>query len=255
MIVAHEPPRHIAAKIARRTTQWRAAKKVVVAPAQPLLTITFDDCPQSAARLGARVLAAHNVRATYFISGGLEGEEGPSGRFYDRGDLHALMQAGHEIGCHGYTHRDLSRAPLAEALSDVAANARAINAMGIETPGALAFPYGEASFVLKRALARRFACARGIAPGINRGAADAVQLRSFALYGARCSKALTKALDACAASKGWMIVHTHDVAEKPSRFGATPRALDALIRRARARGIVIESMSNAARLAFQKAKS
>ncbi len=52
----YEPNRSLFAKIERRLTQYRKAAPATVITDRPILSITFDDCPTSAADTGARIL-------------------------------------------------------------------------------------------------------------------------------------------------------------------------------------------------------
>jgi hypothetical protein len=137
-------------------------------------------------------------------------------------------------------------------LRDLDANRSALAALDL---GALthAYPYGETTMAMKRAVAQRYRAARGIAPGINLGRADAAHLKAFALYGDAAPDPLIRALDEAAARNGWVIAFTHDVCARPSAFGATPHALDALIRAAKRRNVLIMPVAQAAAIAFQEA--
>lgn len=248
---AYTPPRDIAAKLARRVTALRAAHPVEIAPPRPILSVSFDDFPQSAAREGAAVLADHGARATFYASAALEGEEGPHGRNFTRDDLAALAAQGHEIGCHSYAHRDGARIDVRETLADYAKNADALTAMGLAKPlRALAYPYGETSFALKRALPERYRTARGILPGLNLGRADRAQLRAAPFFGPDAFVRVRDDLVAAARRCAWLIVFTHDIANWPSSGGATPKALTALLRAARTLNFDILPVTEAAESAI-----
>ena len=47
---------------------------------RPIISFTFDDFPQSAAKIGLELLIKYNLRATYYISFGLIGKVTATGK-------------------------------------------------------------------------------------------------------------------------------------------------------------------------------
>jgi len=251
---AYAPPRHIGARIGRRVTQWRAARPADLISTRPLLSIAFDDFPASAARVGAPLLAELGVRGSFYASAGLAEQDGPCGMNFSRGDLLAVSEAGHEIGCHGFAHADAARLPVRDALLDLAKNADAIAEMGHKAPlRTLAYPYGETRFGLKQALPMRFIAARGVLKGVNAGRVDRAQLRACTYYGPDAFDSVRELLVEAARTNGWLIAFTHDVGHWPSKFGTTPKALTALVRAAGALGFDIAPVADIAARAFEDA--
>ncbi len=252
MSAPYAPSRALPARIARRLTQWRAARPIEIAPARPLLSISFDDFPETAATIGAGVLEAHHVRGTYYAAASMEGRADACGPGFTRASLLRLAANGHEIGCHSFAHGDGARGAVRDTLADYAKNADAIAAMGHHAPlRTLAYPYGETTLALKRALPARFVAARGILPGLNLGRTDAAQLRAYPFFGADAFDGVRDALGEAARRKAWLIVFTHDIGAWPSPYGATPKALTALIRAARTLNFDILPVAEAAARAFK----
>lgn len=247
MSAVYQPSRSLAAKLTRRITQWRAAKPAWAAAGQPTLSITFDDFPESAASVGAAILERHGVRGTFYACGGFHDQPTPFGPGFRRAQLDALAAAGHEVGCHTFSHLDCAQAPAQAVAAECAKNADALAALGVERCGSFAFPYGEATFAAKRALAQTFETGRGILPGVNLGRVDAMQLRSVPLFGEAADSHCAPWLGLTARSGGWLIVFTHDVAAAPSPWGVTPDALERLVGAAKSAGFAIETVADAAR--------
>ncbi len=242
----YEPPRGLSQKLTRRVTQWRAAAPVWLWPDRPTLSISFDDFPKSAARHGLPVLAAHGVHATYYACAGLMGRDSPFGPMYDGDDFSAVVAAGHEIACHTNTHLDCARANTANVAADCDANAAGLAALGLNSPlRHLAYPYGETRIDLKQNLHARYLTGRGIMPGLNIGRVDRMQLRALPFYGDDADAGAAPWLARAKALRAWLIVLTHDVEDRPSRFGCSPRALDALLRHARRLGFAIAPVGEA----------
>ncbi len=243
MLEAYAPPRDLASKLRRRRTQWHAAMPVQLRFETPMLSITFDDFPRSAAEEGARIVERHGARATYYACAGLVERTGPCGRNFCAADIARLSAAGHEIGCHSFAHNDAARQDVFTSLQDLARNRDALMAMGAPSPHAHAYPYGETTARLKDGLPPRFASARGILPALNNGRADLAQLRAFAMFGRDWTARLHDALKRAAARNAWVIAFTHDVADTPSPWGTRGADLDALLNQARALGFTVSPVS------------
>ncbi len=241
--VAYSPPRDITAKIKRRLVQAKAARPARLKLDQAALSICFDDFPRSAAEHGASILQRHGGRGTFYAAAGLTEQDGPCGLNFSAGDVLRLAAAGHEIGCHTYTHEDCAKLDVYDALVDLARNRDALAEMGHHGQlRALAYPYGETSAAFKSCLPPRFVTARGAAPGLNSGRVDLAQLRAYPLFGGDLTRAHA-ALRRAARRKAWMIAYTHDVAEAPSPYGVTPDALERLLAAARQAGMLIAPVS------------
>ncbi len=244
---AYVPPRDLASKLRRRMTQWRAARPVDLRFAAPMLSVCFDDFPVSAAEHGAQVLERHGGRGTFYAAAGLAEQDGPSGCNFTPAHARALAAAGHEIGCHTFSHHDCARRDVLASLHDLARNRDALTAMGCDAPRTLAYPYGETRGALKRRLPARFAAARGVLPGLNHGPADLAQLRAYPLFGPGAMVRVHAALRRAVKQKAWLIVFTHDVAPQPSPWGTSIAALDALAASAREAGVAIVPVREALR--------
>lgn len=242
---AYAPPRDPMAKLRRRLTQWDAARPAMLRFDTPMLSISFDDFPVSAAVEGARILESHGARGTYYASAGLADTDGPCGRNFSAADLRRLIADSHEIGCHSFEHGDCAQRDVFETLQDLAKNRDALADMGADASlTTLAYPYGETTTDLKRTLPPRFACARGIFPGLNQGRTDLTQLRAYAMFGKPFS-AMREALKRAARRNAWVIGFTHDVSESPTPWGTSAADLDALLQEAHTLGFTVLPVSAA----------
>ena len=91
MTLAYAPRRDLLSKVRRRLTQRYAARPVNFAFAEPVLSITFDDFPATAAEAGARVLERHGARGTYYAASGMANADGPCGPGYSQADIARAM--------------------------------------------------------------------------------------------------------------------------------------------------------------------
>lgn len=251
---AYAPPRDFGAKLQRRVTQWRRARPAKLVLERPALSVCFDDFPHSAALNGAALLERYGARGTFYAAEALADQDGPSGPNHTAEDLRRLSAAGHEIGCHTYSHADCARRPVYDTLLDLARNRDALGAAGVGDVRTLAYPYGETSIELKKSLPPRFATARGVTPGLNVGAVDLTHLRAFPLYDTTMAAAYA-ALARAVKRNAWMIAYTHDVADPASPWGVTPRAFDAFLAAARKAGVLIAPVTTVLTTAVQWPKS
>lgn len=241
----YAPSRDLLSKVRRRWTQASPGRPARLEFERPLLSICFDDFPASAVQHGARLLERYGACGTFFAAAGLIDSDGPSGRCFSANDITRLMHAGHEIGCHTFSHSDCARRDVFTTLQDIARNREAMAAHGCVPATSFAYPYGETSDALKQSLPKRFACARGVLAGLNRGAADLAQLRAYPLYGAGALTRAHGALKLAAKRNAWMIAFTHDVSDAPSPWGTRPQDLQALLEAARKHGVALAPISAA----------
>ncbi|MFB4311900.1 polysaccharide deacetylase family protein [Actinomadura sp. GTD37] len=122
----------------------RARPKPEPAPKPPpdcsrvkCLALTFDDGPAESTGELLGILAARNVKATFF----LVGENVVKYPEVVRQEL----EAGHEIGDHSYTHADLGTASEEKILSELTRTQDAVKRAAGFTPVLLRPPYGSMS--------------------------------------------------------------------------------------------------------------
>lgn len=209
----------------RRTLSESLAKRLCPCrPATPVVSFTFDDFPKNSVTVGASILQAFDVRATYYTAFGLMGQHAPTGQMFDRYDLDALQAFGHELGCHTFAHNHAWDTPTKTFSASVEANRRALMVM---LPGAtfatLSYPISAPKPSIKKAAGRRFRACRAGGQAANVGIADLNSLKSFFLERSRedASK-IRRLIDATCQSNGWLIFSTHDVSSSPTRYGCTP---------------------------------
>ena len=227
--------------VSRWAARHLARRPFRLRPGRPVVSFTFDDFPRSAWTKGGEILARHNVAATYYASFGLAGTEGVSGPLFTHADLRDLLMAGHELGCHTHSHCPAWETEPAEFEASVQRNREQLLAC---LPRArfrtLSYPISPPRADTKRRMGCTFACCRGGGQEHNAGAIDLNCLRGFFLeQTGGAVPPLATAIATSAAAGGWLILATHDVADRPSRFGVTPSYLEHAIQLARASGAEI----------------
>jgi peptidoglycan/xylan/chitin deacetylase (PgdA/CDA1 family) len=216
------------AKIRRRAVRM-AARKRARTPERPMVSFAFDDVAASAAELGASILERRGLKGSFFVSAGLVGSESPTGQIADTPAIQRLGEAGHEVGCHTYSHLDCARARVADVVADVARNAETLMGWGLPRPATFAFPYGDVALGAKRALAPRFTLMRAVHPGLITAGSDLNQAPAVNIDGPEGKATALRWLERATARRAWLIFFTHDVVETPSPWGCTPGAFQRLI--------------------------
>jgi peptidoglycan/xylan/chitin deacetylase (PgdA/CDA1 family) len=232
-------------KVRRRTVRL-AARRPARAPRRPMLSFAFDDVPASAAQVGAEILEARGLKATYYVAAALAGTEAATGRMACAEAVQRLAAAGHEIGCHTYSHLDCGQAAARDAVEDVALNAQTLARWGLPRPTTFAYPFGDVAPATKRALAGRFNLMRAMHAGLVTGGSDLNQAPSVGVEGAEGEALALRWLDRLAARPAWLILTTHDVADQPSAWGCTPATLARLADAALAAGVEVVTVAEGA---------
>jgi peptidoglycan/xylan/chitin deacetylase (PgdA/CDA1 family) len=111
--------------------------------AQAALALTFDDGPSESTPALLEILAAHQVRATFFMCGG------HVRRF--PGVAREVLKGGHEIGNHTDTHPHLYFKPPGLIYREMALAQQSIRLHTGATPRFFRAPYGIRWFGLRRA--------------------------------------------------------------------------------------------------------
>jgi peptidoglycan/xylan/chitin deacetylase (PgdA/CDA1 family) len=233
----------------RRQAVRLASRRPARSPPRPMLSFAFDDTPASAATAGAEILERRGLKGSYYVAAALAGTDAPTGRMACADAVRRLAAAGHEIGCHTYSHLDCGQASAHDAVENVARNAETLTAWGLPRPTTFAYPYGDVAAATKRALAGRFGLMRALHPGLVTAGADLNQAPSVGVEGPDGEALALRWLTRLAERPAWLILTTHDVAEQPSEWGCTPATLARLVDVALAEGIeVVTVAEGAARL-------
>ena len=215
-------------KLRRRAVRF-ASRSPARAPAMPMVSFAFDDVPASATDTGAAILERHGLKGTFYVAAALAGADAATGPIADVAAFRRLAAAGHEIGCHTYSHLDCGQASVCDAVEDVARNADTLLGWGLPRPSTFAYPFGDVAPATKRALAARFELLSRAAPRPRRrrGRTSTRPRRSVSRVrtakGPRCA-----GWTARPRRRAWLILCMHDVAKTPSPWGCTPATLERL---------------------------
>ena len=212
----------------------------------PIVSFTFDDFPESAATIGGSILEDRQARGTFYLAGALLGRLSGGVQMASHEQVGQLLKVGHEIGCHTFTHTGVPQLGPAALTKELSASAAAFSQCHGGTLTSFSYPFGSMNLTAKRILARRFTSCRSAQPGIHAGKVDLACLKAIRLYDLTIDRAR---LDTCMSElvhkAGWLIFYTHDVSERPTQWGCSPRLIEYALDRALALGIEVLTVRDA----------
>jgi peptidoglycan/xylan/chitin deacetylase (PgdA/CDA1 family) len=225
-------------RFAMEAARVASRRQLAVRTQVPLISFTFDDFPRSAFLNAGAILGRYGIRATYYVSMSLAGNQSQMGPMYQTEDLKELARMGHELGCHTFGHCHSWNTPPDIYEKAILDNQQALNEV---LPGTafqtFSYPYSGPRLPVKQIAGRHFLCCRGggLRAGrfllrhhaggqtFNSGTTDLNLLCAFFLEQSRENpEAVKRLIDQNAQARGWLIFATHDVCERPSKFGCTP---------------------------------
>jgi peptidoglycan/xylan/chitin deacetylase (PgdA/CDA1 family) len=220
-----------------------------VSPEAGIISFTFDDFPHCSCGYARESLGREGVLATWYVAGGLTGGRENGIAYHTIGDLHALRDAGHEIGSHGYSHIRSSTLSRNQFGAEVKRNDRFLtDCLGNVDVTNFAYPFGRVSISSKLTVLRRFTSARGASAGLNRGWCDFAQLRASSIDQRTVQSGEVEALiGETARTRAWLILFAHDISPAPSRWGATPVEFARVVKAATSSGSRVLSVRDAIR--------
>lgn len=248
--LVQRPPSSYLAKarvrFAMEATRVLYRRQLAIKTPVPLISFTFDDFPRSAFLNGGAILGRYGILGTYYVSMSLAGTQSQMGPMYHPEDLQELTRLGHELGCHTFGHCHSWNTPPDIYEKAILDNQRALNQV---LPGTefqtFSYPYSGPRLPVKQVAGRRFLCCRGggLRAGryllrhhaggqtFNSGTTDLNLLCAFFLEQSRENpKAVKRLIDQNAEARGWLIFATHDICERPSRFGCTPDFFERVVK-------------------------
>ena len=214
------PRTDLLSKLRRRSARIMARDIIRPKLDRGIVSLSFDDCPVSVRDTALPMIEAQGWRATIYASFGLSDTVNHLGAHMQPEDYVAAHTRGHEIGDHTFSHMDGLAEGVDAIRKDIAKNRKAMKAAGLPPATTFAFPYGEVTPSLKRALREEFGLLRGVhAP--SDATLDLSLAASQRVY-RDTMKAALAAVKRAALRREWLILFTHDVREDCSDFGCTP---------------------------------
>jgi peptidoglycan/xylan/chitin deacetylase (PgdA/CDA1 family) len=196
--------------------------------------------------VGAKLLEARGVRGSFFVCAGLLGETGHMGPYAAGDQVMQAAAAGHEIGCHTYSHLDCGQAKADDIARDLDRNRHALAGLGVAEPTTFAFPFGDVSAQAKRVAGARFRLCRALHHGVIGPGADLNQAPAVGIEGDDGEAVARRWMQAAARQAGWLILYTHILGPAASEFGCSVDGFTRLVDEAIAGGFDIVTVERGA---------
>ena len=239
------------AGVHRQALCFLARRDVQILSDRPLVSFSFDDFPRTALVVGGSILKDARIRATYYVAPALVDTVNGLGPQFQKDDLSLLLEAGHELASHTYSHISARSVPVTAYSEEVQKGYCSLaEAFGANASRHFAYPFGDVTLQVKRVVASSMLSCRGIYPGLNGPTTDLNLLHANSLYGDLDQLASARALvEENRRNKSWLIFYTHDVQPKPSPYGCTPGLLEQVVQAAIESGARIVTIGEAVALA------
>jgi peptidoglycan/xylan/chitin deacetylase (PgdA/CDA1 family) len=199
----------------------------------PIISFSFDDAPVTAFTNGSEILKKYGATATYYMSLGKLGLESPSGTLATYKDMINAIKENNELGCHTFDHRHSWETKTEIFLQSVIRNRIELSSLipNVEFLS-LAYPICDPKPATKKKMSKLFTCCRGGEQGFNVGPTDLNLLNAFFLD-SRIGDPIDRIkmiIDHNTKAKGWLIFATHDIDNKPSKYGCSKKFLENVVR-------------------------
>jgi len=210
----------------------------------PLVSFTFDRCPDSAFTNGASILEDHGIYGTFYISSGKCDTDDTYWHVITPEQLRALHEHGHEIGCHTFSHVNVETLSASGVDEECRMNHNLLRRLcGDMQLTNFCYPFGSVSLPRKLQIQRKFDTCRGTDEGINVGTIDlgllkVVELSNRTLTQDKLQSVLRETCD----HNGWLIFYGHDVADPPTFMGCSPALLRSTVETVQSMGITCVSV-------------
>jgi peptidoglycan/xylan/chitin deacetylase (PgdA/CDA1 family) len=208
----------------RRSALCLLARRDAELPSErPLISFTFDDFPRTALAVGGALLRDAGLRGTFYVAPALIDTVNHLGPQFQRVDLSNLLQDGHELASHTYSHVSARAVSVSAYSQEVDKGFRSLaEEFPLRASRHFAYPFGDITLRVKQRVASSMQSCRGIYPGLNGPRIDLNLLRANSLYGdiGQFAAARTLIEENCK-NKSWLIFYTHDIQSNPSPYGCT----------------------------------
>jgi peptidoglycan/xylan/chitin deacetylase (PgdA/CDA1 family) len=230
---------NIMAHASRQMARQYRSKPFQMKNCAPLVSFTFDECPDSAFKNGASILEDHGLRGTYYVAAGKSDADDTYWHVINPQQIRALYERGHEIGCHTYSLVNIETVNTKFLDEECRKNHNLLRRLcGDIRLTNFCYPFGRVSFSNKLQLQKRFDSCRGNYEGVNVGTIDLGLLKVVELYNRTLTtEKLQHVLRETREHNGWVIFCMHDVDDPPTFMGCSPALLRSTIEMVQKMGI------------------
>lgn len=209
---------------------------------EAILSFTFDDFPRSSYTVGGTILNQFGFKGTYYVSFGLFGKKLPVGPAFKHEDVENLLTDGHELGCHTFDHLHSWDTDPVQYRQSIKKNKSAFKRLYQNVDHInFSYPISFPSPFIKKVTMKSFSSSRGGGQTFNVGKIDKNLLKSYFIdkKNNQDPQPLIELIDETIRQKAWLILSTHDIADKPSEFGCKIAFFKEIVEYAASSGISV----------------
>jgi len=216
----------------RASARLLARRPFAITTETPIISFTFDDFPRSALLAGGAILQSSGLAGTYYASLGLMGRQAPTGPIFLPEDLKVLLEQGHELGCHTFSHCHAWDTEPSVFEDAIIRNRQVLSDLVPEASfKTFSYPISVPRAETKQRISKYFECCRCGGQTFNVGNADLNYLSAYFLEKSRDNPdAVKKLIDQNSRGRGWLIFATHDICKDPTPWGCTPSFFEEIVR-------------------------
>lgn len=183
------------------------------------LSFTFDDNRMGQYNYAKPILDEAGFRATFYVT---RDNFNADSSFFGSDEVKEFYNAGHEIGDHSKTHRDLTNLSETEIKWEI--DADYLKSLGIN-PRTHAYPYGSFNTTVMRLVSQYYDYARTAGSGATMHLAS-LPLNAYGLNARVIQKdtsvtTVKSWIDEAITKEKWLIITFHNIVESPPRSQTT----------------------------------
>jgi peptidoglycan/xylan/chitin deacetylase (PgdA/CDA1 family) len=201
-----------------------------VANAKAAVVLTFDDCPNSSARIAAPTLAQYGLRGTFYV---ISGKLGPMWGHCTADDVRQMAAEGMEIGSHTVNHLNLASIPLSQAVWEMNQSKTDLESIVGAPVTDFAYPEGGLSGPVESACEAIYATCRGFGgAAVNtHDSFDAGDVRTFGVNLDVRFETVKGWIDQGSEPGVLVVLVFHDIGDPPSSiYGTKPHRFERIVR-------------------------
>lgn len=208
-----------------------------------MVSVTFDDGWQSITTHAAPLLSKYNIRTTQYIISDVSAHSEPGYMNFD--SVHALKNAGHEIGSHSLAHCNQTSLSSEQISDNALGSKRQLETQGLGPVRTFAYPLGQYNHATQTVYPQHYAYVRSSDAGYNDRYFDATNIRSMGVLDSTTEEEVKGWLERAKAKKQWVVLVYHRVDES-GMYSVTSQQLERHLDMVARSGLDVLPLSEAA---------
>ncbi len=214
-----------------------------------IVTLSFDDGWKSIYQNAIPILNNAGIKSSQYII--TERFDFPA--YMNESEVLAVYNAGHEIGSHTETHRDLTIISQVEAKEEIEGSRDTLISLGITPVSTFAYPFGSYNGAIKGMVSNAgYLAARSSDGGLNEKLdADLYALKRIPVDSHTTLAEVTAQIDKAIAEKKWLILNFHRIDTSGLQYSATPQMLQSIVNYIKQKNVETVTLSQGVALTKQ----